>query len=58
MFLKSMYRNSRNLLPISNLEVTLAAIENAALQTVPDSIDFYSPEEKLDLIDPRKSCLV
>jgi len=36
---------------ISNPEVTRAAIENAALKTVPDSADYYSPEEKADLME-------
>jgi site-specific recombinase XerD len=35
---------------VSNPEVTRAAIENAALKTVPDSDAFYSPEEKVDLM--------
>jgi len=34
----------------SNPEVTRAAIENAALRTVPDGTEFYSPEEKADLL--------
>jgi len=34
----------------SNPEVTRAAIEKAALKTVPDNTNYYSPEEKADLM--------
>ena len=39
----------------SNPEATRAAIENAALKTVPDSANFYSPEEKADLMEFLKN---
>jgi len=35
----------------SSPEVTRAAIENAALKTVPDSADYYTPEEVTDLME-------
>ena len=34
----------------SNPEVTREAIENASLKTVPDSVEYYSSEEKSDLL--------
>jgi site-specific recombinase XerD len=34
----------------SNPEVTRAAIENAALRTVPDGTEYYSPADKADLL--------
>ena len=36
--------------PPSNPEVTRTVIENAALKTIPNSAEYYSPEEKADLI--------
>jgi site-specific recombinase XerD len=35
---------------VSNPEVTRAAIEKAALKTVPDDANYYSPEKKADLM--------
>jgi integrase/recombinase XerD len=34
----------------SNPEVTRAAIENASLKTVPDSVEYYSSEKQSDLL--------